>query len=74
MKPEPPDDPYYYCREYDGSGWSVRGPDGFVLKMRATNPMDKNIAYCIAKLLSGKLTDADDLLQSLIHLGFGLAP
>jgi hypothetical protein len=54
-------DPYWYAREHDGSGWSVRGPDGFEIKVLAG--MDKNVAYVIAKLLSGKYDDADALLH-----------
>lgn len=59
-------DPYWYAREHDGSGWSVRGPDGFALKMPPDRPLDKNIAFVIAKLLSGKITDADMLLHDLV--------
>jgi hypothetical protein len=51
-------DPYYYCREHDGSGWSVRGPDGFVIKTSTDKPLDKSVAYIIAKLLSGDLVSA----------------
>ena len=56
-------DPYYYCREHDGSGWSVRGPDGFCIKR--ADGLDKNDAYVIAKILSGKPQDALELLQAL---------
>jgi len=57
-------DPYYYAREHDGSGWSVRGPNGFVIKL-IEGALDKNIAYIIAKLLSGELTDALAMLRDL---------
>lgn len=57
-------DPYWYAREHDGSGWSVRGPDGFVIK-KPDGPLDKNVAYIIAKMLSGKFADALDLLRDL---------
>jgi hypothetical protein len=61
-------DPYYYAREHDGSGWSVRGPNGFALKMPPDQPLDKNIAFIIAKLLSGKLGPAESLLRDLVWL------
>jgi len=50
-------DPYYFRREHDGSGWSVCGPGGFILK-KTDGPLDKNIAYIIAKLPSNQLSDA----------------
>jgi hypothetical protein len=57
-------DPYYYAREHDGSGWSVRGPNGFCIQ-KVDGPMDKNVAYIIAKLLSDKPADALSLLRDI---------
>lgn len=57
-------DPYYYCREHDGSGWSVRGPNGFCLK-KTNGPLDKSVAYCIAKLLPDQFDDAPAMLRDL---------
>jgi hypothetical protein len=57
-------DPYYYAREHDGSGWSVRGPEGFVFK-KTDGPLDKSVAYIIAKLLSDKFNDAFAMLRDL---------
>jgi hypothetical protein len=59
-------DPYYYCREQDGSGWSVRGPNGFCVK-KVQGAMDKNVAYIIAKLLSDQPADALSLLCNVIR-------
>ena len=59
-------DPYYYCREHDGSGWSVRGPNGFCIK-KADGPLDKNVAYIIAKLLSDQPADALALLRDVVR-------
>jgi hypothetical protein len=61
-------DPYYYAREHDGSGWSVRGPNGFVIKL-TEGALDKSIAYIIAKLLSGELADALAMLRDLPPAG-----
>lgn len=57
-------DPYWYAREHDGSGWSVRGPGDFCIK-KADGPMDKNVAYIIAKLLSDQPADALALLRDV---------
>jgi hypothetical protein len=57
-------DPYYYAREHDGAGWSVRGPDGFCLK-KTDGPLDKNVAFVIAKLLSDQPPAALALLRDL---------
>lgn len=59
-------DLYYYAREHDGSGWSVRGPNGFCLK-KADGPMDKNVAYVIAKLLSDDPGPALELLRNSVQ-------
>ena len=68
---ETPLDPYWYAREHDGSGWSVRGPNGFCI-IKIDGPMDKNVAYIIAKLLSDKPADALSLLRDVIrHLPAG---
>ena len=57
-------DPYYYAREHDGSGWSVRGPNGFCIQ-KVDGPMDKNVAYIVAKLLSDKPADALSLIRDI---------
>ena len=56
-------DPYYYARDHDrGPGaWCVRGPKGFRIEVE-----DKNVAYIIAKLLSGDLAAAKRLLNDLV--------
>lgn len=57
-------DPYYYARDHAaGPGaWCVYGPDGFHM----TKPnLDKSEAYAIGKILSGKLAEAIDMLQTL---------
>lgn len=59
---------YYYCREHDGSGWSVRGPDGFELKMPPSQPLDKSVAYIISRLLNGNYHDASLMLVGLLSL------
>lgn len=59
-------DAYWYAREHDGSGWSVQGPDGFCIK-KTDGPLDKNVAYIIAKLLSDKPADALSLLRDVIR-------
>ena len=58
-------DPYYYARDHErGPGaWCVRGPGGFQIAVA-----DKNIAYIIGKLLSGKLADAKRLLDDIANL------
>lgn len=61
-------DPYYYAREHDGSGWSVRGPDNFCLKLSVEHPLDKSVAYVIAKILSGDLVSALAMLADYAML------
>ncbi len=59
-------DPYWYAREHDGSGWSVRGPNGFCIKL-TERALDKNVSYIIAKLLSDKPADALSMLRDVIR-------
>lgn len=61
-------DAYWYAREHDGSGWSVRGPDNFCLKLSVEHPLDKSEAYIIAKILSGDLTSALVMLTDYAKL------
>ena len=58
-------DSHYYAKDYATGAWCVRGDDGLYLSV---SNMDKNIAYIIGKLLSGKLEDAKSLLDSCVRL------
>lgn len=55
-------DPYYYARDHDaGPGaWCVRGPKGFEVSVG-----DKNIAYIVGKLLSGKTDEAVSMAKDM---------
>lgn len=55
-------DEYYYARDHAaGTGqWCVRGPG---LDMSVP---DKNLAYAIGKLLSGKIEDADSMAKDYV--------
>jgi hypothetical protein len=56
-------DPYYYARDHERGGWCVRGPDGFDLTV--PGGLDKNDAYIIGKVLSGRYAEAADLARAM---------
>lgn len=58
-------DPFFYARDHAaGPGmWCVRGPNKFEMPMP-----DKNIAYMVGKLLSGKTDDAAIMARDIANL------
>jgi hypothetical protein len=59
-------DAYYYARDHKaGPGcWCVRGPNNFEVAVN-----EKNIAYMVGKLLSGKTQEAEEMARSFLGLG-----
>lgn len=60
-----PSDRYYFARDHAaGPGaWCVRGPGGYFCSVG-----DKNVAYAIAKLLSGKLDEAASMAVDICKI------
>jgi hypothetical protein len=60
-------DPYTYARHHaSGPGaWCVIGPDDFEM---VVPKLDKNVAYAIGKLLSGRVEDAKRMIDPLARV------